>query len=898
MMRTLKLCFLLMCLHMGVTTSYSQVPAYVPSDNLLAWYAFTGNAEDATSNAFHGSAIDVTTTSDRAGNSGEAYFFNGAGSEIVVPFNAAFNAFPFTVSLWCKLAEDDNGGVLIQRYTNASWNGWIMSVGSTEGTSQSISPGYMLEAPPNCNGVVSSAQCATGIDYSGDVYDQMWHMLTFTVDGDSGRFYFDGSLQTTQVWTGLAGAPNGASDLRIGGTDMGVPFFFHGALDDVGIWNRALSNSEVNAMFNGLPPVAGCTNSNACNYAPEATVNDGSCVLDCNGCIDPCACNYNENAAFDDGSCDYSCNVGMSFITVFHDENNNGLFDNDERPMHYWPVRITELQKVVYTNEDGMILMPLAAGIVHYELLSADAEWIPTTPVEAEVIVPGSTQAFFGLRHATGLPAVEAEELVGYYDYMQCENGMESGMYVRNTGGQVLHGTLTFTCDDQYFPTIAMSISVPPNISGPGFAQWEINDLQPWETRLLAFHVAGPGVASEGQSFSYTLDIELRNITEELVYESSVASTKDILCTEPSSQLVTNPVGFNEAFHYVPDGSELIFRVQFQNNTSDWVDDFMVIQNLNSQQFDLSSFELVYASESLVGCLHDDGTIDLQFSDLTSSPAPVDPQQLGGYAIYRVSLNPGITPDSTFYHTMHVVLELDSTLSSDTIYHTIYDCNRLAQVVGDQMYCEGDTVVLRSDDVWIDQYRWFLNDSLVSDQPELFMLFDPGFYNVVSEFTNPVCTVCLHNPITISEAPNATLAVSDDQLQSIGDYDCQWYFNNEPIPGETNSILNIESDGIYQVLWTSSMGCEAWSEEILINHVWENARATQLYPNPSHGWVRMELPVGLYHVHVFDVSGRSVLDTNEFNSASRLDVSQLTGGVYRVLAVSNNGSFGASLYIN
>jgi hypothetical protein len=247
---------------------------------------------------------------------------------------------------------------------------------------------------------------------------------------------------------------------------------------------------------------------------------------------------------------------------------------------------------------------------------------------------------------------------------------------------------------------------------------------------------------------------------------------------------------------------------------------------------------------------------------------------------------------------MHVVLELDSTLSSDTIYHTIYDCNRLAQVVGDQMYCEGDTVVLRSDHVWIDQYRWFLNDSLVSDQPELFMLFDPGFYNVVSEFTNPVCTVCLHNPITISEAPNAPLAVSDDQLQSIGDYDCQWYFNNEPIPGETNSILNIESDGIYQLLWTSSMGCEAWSEEILINHVWENARATQLYPNPSYGWVRMELPLGLYHVHVFDVSGRSVLDTDEFNSASRLDVSQLTGGVYRVLAVSNNGSFGASLYIN
>ena len=897
-MRMLKLFFLLACLITGVLVSHSQVPTYVPTDNLLAWYPFSGSAADATANGYNGSAIDVTAIADRSGNEGEAYFFNGSASEIVVPFDAVFNAFPFTVSLWCRLAEDDNGGVLIQRYTNASWNGWIMGVSETNGISQTVSPGYMLQAPPDCNGVVSNAQCGTGINYTGDIYDQMWHMLTFTVDGDSGRFYFDGVLQTTQLWSGTAAAPNGVSDLRIGGTDLGSSFFFHGGLDDVGIWNRALSNSEVITMFNGLPPVAGCTNSNACNYAPEATVNDGSCVLDCNGCIDPCACNYDENAAYDDGSCDYSCNVAMSFITVFHDENSNGVFDTGERPMHYWPVRITELDKIVYTNEDGMVLMPLPAGIIHYELMSANAEWLPTTAPTAEVTVPGSTQVFFGLQNATGIAAAETQELVGYLDYMHCEYGMESGLFVRNVGGQVLHGTLTLSCDLSFTPTMAMSISSPPNVAGPGFAQWDIENLQPWETRLLAFHIIGPGTASEGQAISYSLDIELRDQAEAVVYESSVVSSKDILCLEPSSQFVTNPEGYDDAFHYVPDGEELTFRIQFHNNSSDWIDDFMAIQNLNSQQFDLSTFELVYASESLVGCLHDDGTIDLQFSDLTSSPSPADPYMLGGYAVYRVDLTPGITPDSTFYHTMHIVLDMDSTIASDTIYHTIYDCNRLANVVGDEMYCEGDTVFLSSSDSWIDEYRWLLNDSLLSNESELRMLLEPGFYNVVSEFINPVCSVSSQKPITISEAPNASLVVAGDQLQSIGDYECQWYFNNELLQGETNAVLNIESEGIYQALWTSTIGCEAWSEEVLINHIPGNATDMELYPNPSNGMVRMDLPVGLYHVYVFDIGGRKVYDMESHSHASWLNLTSFKGGFYRVLAVSSNGSFSASLYLN
>ena len=55
--------------------------------------------------------------------------------------------------------------------------------------------------------------------------------------------------------------------------------------------------------------VGGCTIEEACNYNPEATVDDGSCdFTSCLsfGCTDDTACNYDPEAQFNDGSCEYA----------------------------------------------------------------------------------------------------------------------------------------------------------------------------------------------------------------------------------------------------------------------------------------------------------------------------------------------------------------------------------------------------------------------------------------------------------------------------------------------------------------------------------------------------------------------------------------------------------------
>jgi hypothetical protein len=70
-----KLLFLLLVL--SVFTVNAQVPSYVPTNGLVAYYPFNGNANDASGNGNNGVVNGATLTTDRFGDVGKAYSFDG-----------------------------------------------------------------------------------------------------------------------------------------------------------------------------------------------------------------------------------------------------------------------------------------------------------------------------------------------------------------------------------------------------------------------------------------------------------------------------------------------------------------------------------------------------------------------------------------------------------------------------------------------------------------------------------------------------------------------------------------------------------------------------------------------------------------------------------------------------
>ena len=92
---------------------------------------------------------------------------------------------------------------------------------------------------------------------------------------------------------------------------------------------------RVTAAFDGVGTfgqvnVCGCTSSIACNYNPDATIDDGSCDFDsCVGCTDETACNYDETATLPNDLCEYP-DEGFNCDGSCIDSNDNGTCDSEE----------------------------------------------------------------------------------------------------------------------------------------------------------------------------------------------------------------------------------------------------------------------------------------------------------------------------------------------------------------------------------------------------------------------------------------------------------------------------------------------------------------------------------------------------------------------------------------
>jgi hypothetical protein len=60
---------------LGIT--FGQIPSYVPTNGLVGWWPFNGNANDESSSGNHGTVYGASLTTDRKGEIEKAYSFNG-----------------------------------------------------------------------------------------------------------------------------------------------------------------------------------------------------------------------------------------------------------------------------------------------------------------------------------------------------------------------------------------------------------------------------------------------------------------------------------------------------------------------------------------------------------------------------------------------------------------------------------------------------------------------------------------------------------------------------------------------------------------------------------------------------------------------------------------------------
>ena len=201
------------------------------SSNLIGSYSFTGNANDSSGNNYHGTFTgNPTLTSDRNGVSNSAYTFDG--NDYIYTSDTMADEFTnvFTISAWIKSTN------------NATVD--IFGLGQQECNSNA-GPVIRLGSNINFN------RCNEGFDTpnSNYYYDGVWHHYAFTYSGSQRKVYRDGTLVNTNTKSNIFNI--NTYGLAIGRAQMDLSGdFFVGSMDEVNVWNIALTDAEVSSVYN------------------------------------------------------------------------------------------------------------------------------------------------------------------------------------------------------------------------------------------------------------------------------------------------------------------------------------------------------------------------------------------------------------------------------------------------------------------------------------------------------------------------------------------------------------------------------------------------------------------------------------------------------------------------
>lgn len=211
---------------------------------LIAQYDFSGDALDASGNNNDGTVSGASLVNDRNGNPSSAYSFDGVADRIeVTGFPTNYDHYSYCA--WVKAANAvlPDRGIVMQVGTHVGQSANMVSFGiATTGSTDK----YMARHRADDGTYIGTVQ-SNNIDLS-------WHFITTTYDGDSLKFYIDGTMESFTLIN--TSAPK-IDTLLIGcgrTNAIAYGFFYEGVIDDIRIYNRELTDCEIEELYIGVNP--------------------------------------------------------------------------------------------------------------------------------------------------------------------------------------------------------------------------------------------------------------------------------------------------------------------------------------------------------------------------------------------------------------------------------------------------------------------------------------------------------------------------------------------------------------------------------------------------------------------------------------------------------------------
>jgi hypothetical protein len=216
----------------------AQVPGYVPTAGLVAYYAMNGNANDASGNGNDGTPSGLTPTVDRFFQPGSAYYFPNSPAVIDCGNDSSLTFNDCTISAWVR-----PGNLTLLQQT----------ICAKADSANSGSFALMIADNNHLRSIFYYDSLEARLDCFDPIFPSAWQHLVATHSAAYGvNMYINGSLCATTAFTGNLRQGVASQHMRIGsqGPSMGLPLQ-NAKMDDVAIWNIALGTEEIEAMYAG-----------------------------------------------------------------------------------------------------------------------------------------------------------------------------------------------------------------------------------------------------------------------------------------------------------------------------------------------------------------------------------------------------------------------------------------------------------------------------------------------------------------------------------------------------------------------------------------------------------------------------------------------------------------------
>lgn len=252
------------------------------SSGLVAHWPFNGNAGDSSGNNNHGIPVFLNYGIGQNGLANTAAIFDGSKTYISVPYQSNMNVSSYSICAIVKPTAYYSG---LCQTNSILWRGY-----------QTTSSNYALfffdnAYDNNCNAqdtsknvFASFAGASTGNrvqwQYSPNIVSNSWYTVVATYTADTMRIYVNGTLKSKYTVTS---GPMGTSSEGIliganyGNTTGNYPYWLKGAVDDLRLYNRALTDAEIKQYSYGVyidPPLPTVLCKNVNYTLPFKTIND------------------------------------------------------------------------------------------------------------------------------------------------------------------------------------------------------------------------------------------------------------------------------------------------------------------------------------------------------------------------------------------------------------------------------------------------------------------------------------------------------------------------------------------------------------------------------------------------------------------------------------------------